>query len=224
MRLIQAEKIGQNKLPDHFRLLVSGPSGCGKTTWIENLIFSNRISKPFTRIYYIYPSDFETPPVDWDQWDSHCVTFVNFIPDLKFFHRIEADSLVVFDDNFEEVANSPLISKVMRIHSRRRFSVILVCQMFFERAKYSRVIKNQLNGLVMFRNFIDVKINHNIARQLGVLKAFKKAEDYVSNTKYDPVVILSPEICLNTKFRVFTNYLSETSFTDSCSFQKCFIE
>ena len=148
MRIIRAEKIGQNSLPGHFRLLVSGPTGCGKTTWIENLIHSKRISKKFSRIYYIYPPDFESPPVDWDSWDSQNVTYVNYIPDLKFFHKLEADSLVVFDDNFEQVINNPLISKVMRIHARRKFSVILVTQMFYEQGKYSRVIKNQLSGLV----------------------------------------------------------------------------
>ena len=221
MRIIRAEKIGCNKLPDHFRLLVSGPTGCGKTTWIEKLIFSERISKPFSRIYYIYPEDFESPPVDWDKWDSNCVTFVNYIPDMKFFHEIEADSLVVFDDNFDDVINNPLISKIMRIHARRKFSVILVTQMFFEKGKFSRVIKNQLNGLVLFRNFCDYKINHNIARQLGVLSGYQNAEKSLEGIKYEPIVLLSSEVVDHLKCRVFINYLSKNDIYCE-KMQKCF--
>ena len=94
--------------------------------------------------------------------------------------------------------------------------------MFYEQGKYSRVIKNQLSGLVLFRNFCDQKINHNIARQLGVLPGFKLAEEHTINTKFDPVVILSAEIVENSRFRVFTNYLSDSDLVCPKSLQKVY--
>ena len=208
MRLYHAKLAGKNCLPDNFRILVSGPSGSGKTRFIEKLIRSKRIKKPFKHIYYCYPEHFEDVPVDWDKWDDIIVTFVPFLPDINFIKSIKENALLVLDDNFDQAIRSPAISQAMRIHSRRKFSMILVTQMFFELGPFSRVIRNQLNAVVLFRNFGDCKINRRVASQMGVLDQYVQAEKATKNKKFDPIVILSGEIVAIQEMRVQTDYLN----------------
>jgi len=190
-------------------MIVSGPSGAGKTTWVENLIKSKRIQQPIKHIYYVYPDDFDEPPVNWHTWPDIVVTYVPYMPDIKFFKSVDMDSLIVFDDNFDQAIKNPSISQAMRIHSRRKFSVILITQMFYEMGPFSRVIRNQCNAVVLYRNFGDIKINRRIATQLGVYDPFLLAEEAVKDIKYTPIVILSNEIVEQPEMRVQTNYLSE---------------
>ena len=213
MRLFHAKIAGNNCLPNNFRMLVSGPTGAGKTKFVENLIWSNRIPEKFSNIYYCYPDHFDQPPVDWDNWPDILVTFVPYLPDINFIRSMKPKSLLVLDDNFDEAIKSPAIGQMMKIHSRRKFSVILISQMYFESGPFSRVIRNQLNAVVLFRNFCDDKINHRIAAQLGVKDQFMMAEKATEDRKFDPVVILSNEIVEIPEMRVQTNYLSDT-----CSF------
>ena len=209
MRLYNGRIVGDNCLPKHFRMIVSGPSGSGKTTWVEKFIKSKRIQRPIKHIYYVYPDDFDEPPVDWHNWEDIVVTYVPFMPDIAFFKTMAEDSLIVFDDNFDQAIKSPSISQALRIHSRRRFSVILITQMFYENGPYSRVIRNQLNAVVLYRNFGDIQINRRIAAQLGVREQFLKAEKATKDTKFDPIVILSNEIVNCASMRVQTNYLAD---------------
>ena len=209
MRQYTARIAGDNCLPNHFRMLVSGPTGSGKTSFVEALIKSDRLQSKPTRVYYCYPDDFEEPPVNWHEWDNILVTYVPYMPDKEFFQTIEKGSLIVFDDNFDEAIENPSISKAMKIHSRRRFSVILITQMFYEQGKHSRVIRNQLNAVVLYRNFGDIQINRKIASQLGVHKQFLMAEKETWNKKYDPIVVLSNEIVDISEMRVQTSYLDK---------------
>ena len=212
MRIFNGKIAGDNCLPDHFRMIISGPTGSGKTTYVESLLRSKRIRKKFTRIYYCYPDDFDEPPVDWGEWEDVMVTFVPYMPGKDFFKSVEKDSLVVFDDNFDQAIKNPAISQAMRVHSRRRFSVILITQMFYEKGQYSRVIRNQCSALVLFRNFGDIMINSTIARQLGVSRQFKLAEEATKDLKYQPIVILNNEIVDIPEMRVQTNYLSDQPY------------
>jgi len=209
MRLFHGRIVGDNCLPNHFRMIVSGPSGSGKTTWVEQFIKSKRIQQPIKHIYYVYPDDFDEPPVDWDKWTDVVVTYVPFMPDIAFFKTMSEDSLIVFDDNFDQAIKSPSISQALRIHSRRKFSVILITQMFYEGGPFSRVIRNQLNAVVLYRNFGDIQINRRIASQLGVREQFLQAEKSTENIKFDPIVILSNEIVNCPSMRVQTNYLAD---------------
>jgi len=209
MRLYNGTLVGNNCLPKHFRMIVSGPTGSGKTTWVENFLKSKRLQEPIKHIYYCYPDDFDSPPVDWDTWNDTVVTFVPFMPDINFFKSMSKDSLIVFDDNFDQAIKNPSISQAMRIHSRRNFSVIMITQMFYELGPFSRIIRNQLNAVVLYRNFGDIKINRRIATQLGVHKPFLLAEKAVKDKKYEPIVILSNEIVETAAMRVQTNYLAD---------------
>ena len=209
MRQYSARIAGDNCLPEHFRMLVSGPTGCGKTTFVENLIKSDRLKVKPSRVYYCYPDDFDEPPVNWHEWNDIVVTYVPFMPDIEFFKTIDKGSLIVFDDNFDQAIQNPSVCKAMKIHSRRKFSVILITQMFYEQGKHSRVIRNQLNALVLYRNFGDIQINRNIAMRHGVRKQYLMAEKETWSTKYDPVVILSNEIVDLPELRVQTSYLNK---------------
>ena len=80
--------------------------------------------------------------------------------------------------------------------------------MYFDQGPYARVIRNQLNAVVLFRNFGDNSINKREASQLGALEQFNEAEKATKNIKFDPVVILSPEIVELNVMRVQTNYLA----------------
>jgi len=56
---------------------------------------SDIIRKKFSRIYYIYPYELETPPVDWDErFPDITVEFLTDIPDLQFFDSVENGALV----------------------------------------------------------------------------------------------------------------------------------
>lgn len=209
MRQYSARIAGDNCLPEHFRMLVSGPTGCGKTTFVENLIKSDRLKVKPSRVYYCYPDDFDEPPVNWHEWNDILVTYVPFMPDIEFFKTIDKGSLVVFDDNFDQAIQNSSVCKAMKIHSRRKFSVILITQMFYEQGKHSRVIRNQLNALVLYRNFGDIQINRNIAIRHGVRKQYLMAEKETWNKKFDPVVILSNEIVDIPELRVQTSYLNK---------------
>ena len=214
MRLYRAKIVGKNYLPKNFRLLISGPSGSGKTTWVERLIKSNRIRYKFKHIYYCYPDHFDEPPVDWDKWDDIIVTFVPFLPDIEYIKSMKENSLLVLDDNFDEAIKSPVIAQALKIHSRRKFSVILITQSFFEIGPFSRTIRNQLNAVVLYRNFGDYQINHKVAKQLGVYKQFLLAEKETKDKKFDPIVILSNEIVQQPEMRVQSNFLS--AFNSYC--------
>ena len=212
MRLYTARKVGNNCLPEHFRLLVSGPSGSGKTTFVEKLLTSDRLQYKPKHVYYCYPPEFDEAPVDWDKWEDTIVTFVPYLPDINFFKAIDKHSVVVFDDNFDQAIKSPVISQIMKIHSRRKFSVILITQMFYEQGSFARVIRNQLNGVVLYRNFGDIGINRTVAMKLGVKEQYLLAEKETTNKKFDPIVILSPEIVEHPAMRVQTSYLSDYSY------------
>lgn len=184
--------------------------GCGKTTFVEKLLHSNRIRKRFKHIYYCYPDHFDDTPVDWaENWTDTLVTFVPYIPDINFFRTMQKNSLIVFDDNFDDIIKSPAVAQALKIHSRRRFSVIIISQMFFELGPFSRVIRNQLSGVVLFRNFGDVGINRRVATQLGALDQFNQADNDTKDEKFNPIIILSSEIVESLEMRVQTSYLSD---------------
>ena len=99
--------------------------------------------------------------------------------------------------------------KTTKIKQKLIFSVIMITQMFYELGPYARVIRNQLSGVVLFRNFGDININKRVAQQLGVMDQFTQAEKFTKDEKYNPVVILSPEIINSPEMRVQVSYLSD---------------
>lgn len=207
MRLYNAKIVGKNTLPENFRLLVSGPTGCGKTTFVKNLITSKRLKSKITHIYYIYPDSFDAPPVDWHTLPNLIITYCPFIPDHDFISNIKKNSLLVLDDVFDSAIKSRAISDALRIHSRRRFSMILITQNFFDSGKHSVSMRNQLNAVVLFRNFGNVRTNRQVADQLDVKQQFLQAEKATESRKFDPIVILSSEIVKTAEMRVQTSYL-----------------
>ena len=207
MRLFHAKEVGSNCLPENFRMVVAGPTGAGKTSFVKQLIHSKRIKKPFKHIYYCYPDHFETPPIDWHKWDDVIVTYVPFIPDINFIKSIKQDSLLILDDNYDECIKSAAISAAFKIHSRRKFAIIIITQFYYESGQFARAIRNQLSAVVLFRNFGDASMNRKIAIQLGVKKQFDLAAKATENCKFDPIVILDGAIVSQQEMRVQTSFL-----------------
>ena len=207
MRLYNAKIVGKNTLPEHFRLLVSGPTGCGKTSFVKKLIQSKRLKKKIRHVYYCYPDSFDEPPVDWHEIPDLIITYCPFIPDHDFIKNIKKGSLLVLDDVFDTAIKSRAISDALRIHSRRRFSMVLITQNFFDSGQHSVSMRNQLNAVALFRNFGNIRTNRQVADQLDVKSQFLQAEKYTENQKFNPIVILSAEIVTTPEMRVQTDYL-----------------
>ena len=207
MRLYNAKIVGKNTLPENFRLLVSGPTGCGKTTFVKKLLQSKRLKKKIRHVYYCYPDSFDSPPVDWHTIPDLIVTYCPFLPDHEFIKDLKKNSLLVLDDVFDSAIKSRAISDALRIHSRRRFSMVLITQNFFDSGQHSVSMRNQLNAVVLFRNFGNVRTNRQVADQLDVKSQFLQAEKATETRKYDPIVILSSEIVSTPEMRVQTQFL-----------------
>ena len=126
-----------------FRMLISGSSGTGKTTFVENLICSNRIDRPFTTIYYCYPFELGDPPVSWhDKCDSN-VEYITDLPDAKFFDTADPNSLLVLDDLWSETCKSPDLVKAFKVFSRKKkISIISISQSYFAGGDAGREIRN----------------------------------------------------------------------------------
>ena len=117
----------EHKIKCPARILISGSSGVGKTTAIEMLIRQNKFSRPFTKVYYFQPADYDRPNVDWHKTMDIEIVYSNEIPDSKFWSTIEKDTLCVFDDLWFEVSESSEMSKAFKVHSRKkRVSLIVV--------------------------------------------------------------------------------------------------
>ena len=141
-----------------FRMLISGSSGTGtklqnkitqvnyflgKTTFVENLISSNRLSHPFSTIYYCYPFELGDPPVSWHDKTSSAVEYLCDLPDAKFFDQVEEDSLLVLDDLWSETCKSPDLVKAFKVFSRKKgVSIISISQSYFSGGDAGREIRN----------------------------------------------------------------------------------
>ena len=116
-----------------FRMIISGSSGTGKTTFCEKMIESDIIDYDFTNIFYIYPEELDSPPVDWDErFPEKNIEYMNAIPDLMFFNSVPRNSLIIVDDLWTEACNSPEMIKAYKVFSRKmQLSLVLVSQSYF---------------------------------------------------------------------------------------------
>lgn len=144
MRTISGSIIESDyRIQTPFRMLVSGSSGTGKTTFVEKLISSNRIDRPFTTIYYCYPFELGDPPVSWHNKTDSNVEYISDLPDAKFFDEADENSLLVLDDLWSETCKSPDLVKAFKVFSRKKkISIISMSQSYFSGGDAGREIRN----------------------------------------------------------------------------------
>ena len=115
----------------------------GKTTFVEKLISSNRLSCPFTNIYYCYPYELGEPPVSWHDKTTSAVEYICDLPDAKFFDQVEENSLLVLDDLWSETCKSTDLVKAFKVFSRKKsVSIIAMSQSYFSGGEPGREIRN----------------------------------------------------------------------------------
>ena len=124
-------------------MLISGSSGTGKTTFVENLIMSKRIDKPFSTIYYCYPFELGEPPVSWHDKTNSCVEYISQLPDAKFFDDADENSVLVLDDLWSETCKSQDLVRAFKVFSRKKnISLIAISQCYFSGGDAGREIRN----------------------------------------------------------------------------------
>ena len=116
------------------------------------------------------------------------------------------------------------MSKAFKVHSRKkRVSLIVVTQNFYESTKYRRNIRNNCNYFLLFKNHGDKGINERAAAQLGFKNEYKLAAEYAFKDRYGFVLIdASPDID-HEDLRVQTFYLNKKLKSNfDCNYSLCF--
>ena len=115
----------------------------GKTTFVQKLITSNRLARPFTTIYYCYPFELGDPPVSWHELTESNVEYLTDLPDAKFFDSCQENSLIVLDDLWTETCKSQDLVKAFKVFSRKKkISLISISQSYFSGGDAGREIRN----------------------------------------------------------------------------------
>ena len=155
MRLIEGEIIKTDRWTHPASIIFSGSSGTGKTTLALKLATRQHFSEPIEHIFYFGPGGNMAQELNWhDILEDISVTYFEGIPNEKFFTNIPENSLVVIDDLYEEAVQSYQIAKAFKVDRRHQnFSIILITQSFYERGKYAKVIRNNCEIFVLFRNY-----------------------------------------------------------------------
>jgi hypothetical protein len=222
MRVISGDVIESNNFVHPFTCLITGSTGVGKTFFVEQLIKSCRISnlEQFSRIYYFFPSELETAPVDWDdEFEDLEVSFHCELPDASFFKTVQKDSLIVFDDDWYNLTKYDEFSKAFRVYARKyKFSCIAISQSYYEGQKHGKSIRNNCDIHVLMKNYGDSTINLRAARSLGYESAFREASKEAYESTHGYVIIFAGPKVKNNKLRVQTNFFD--LHNNFCYYQK----
>ena len=143
------------------RWIIYGPSCSGKTTFVSNLVENSKRFFDTDFTHKIYCSD--TKPIG--EFENFEV--INDIEDLKDFFQ-KSNSLIVIDDNMEQVVNSPLMSKLFTKYSHHnKLTIIFITQNLFPKSKFSRNIYLNSSYIVLTKNPVELLQIQSLSNRLN---------------------------------------------------------
>ena len=165
--LIDGHVFSDLRLQKPFRLIVAGASGCGKTEFVKKLVNKNFFETKFNKIVYIYPDYLNDIPAEF----KRNVDYISGLPKQHYFASLPANTLVVIDDMMIESSKSEEMVKLFSVTARKRnISLILMTQNLYHPGKHFRNIRLNASGVVLFKFFAGVDVNHRFLRDVGLAK------------------------------------------------------
>ena len=163
------------------RAIFSGSSQSGKTFLIGKMLEkqSKLFGNDFEMIKYYFPTYLDESPVNYHESMETPICYESGFPTKESVQSMPRNSLLIIDDQYDEVLKSDLMSQVFKVISGKKdLSIIVVTQNYFQQGKYSRDIRNSCNYVGLFRNCGDSSLNKRVAHCFGLQKAYEAVEGY----------------------------------------------
>ena len=189
------------------RVYVAGSSGSGKTSFVEKFLKSNVFK--YERIYYFHPDFYEKCPVNWDSSINKEVIYRNDIPSIENIQEMKQNSVLVFDDIFDQVESSKDMDYLFRVLSGKfKLHVIVMTQRYYSNGKFCVNIRNCCDYHVLMRN-ADESLTKRIARSLGHSNDITTALRLTENQLYPYIFVDKTQLARVNKIQVYIDVLSE---------------
>ena len=146
------------QLTKPFRALICGPSSSGKSTLLKNILKNKNLflSEDFDSIIYYYPeyscSKFRENYIEELKQLYNCVTSVSGLPDYNDLITIKSNTLLIFDDCFEELMNNNVGRQLaIQLSHHQNLSYFVTSQNFFSGGKYLKTFSRQYTDYFLIR-------------------------------------------------------------------------
>ena len=194
------------------RAVFSGSSQSGKTFLIGKMLEKQKrlFGDEFQMIKYFFPCYLDDSPVNYHESISTPICYEKGFPSKEAILSLPKNSLIIIDDQYDEVVQSNLMSQFFKVISgKRNLSIIVVTQNYFQQGKYGRDIRNSCNYVGLFRNCGDSSLNSRVAQCFGLKKAFNAAEKDLYNTEVYPYCFIDQtQRAQLSSYRLYTDILS----------------
>ena len=209
------------------RAIFSGSSQSGKTYLIGKMLEKQErlFGDCFEYIKYFYPTYLDEAPVDYHLYVSTPVAYEKGFPKKEDVLSMPQNSLIIIDDQADEVVKSDLINQLYKVISgKKNISVICVTQNYFLQGKHSRDIRNSTNYIGLFRNCCDHTLNKRVATAVGLKNAYDAAEKEIYCDEIYPFVFIDQtQRSQLSNYRLFTDILGKVKIAYSTTGMKGYI-
>jgi len=226
-RTREIEKVGNFLFTKPIRAIFSGSSQSGKTYLIGKILEKQNqlFGDEFQFIKYFYPTYLEESPVDYHTNMDTPISYECGFPKRDDILSLPPNSLVIIDDQADEVVKSDLINQLYKVISgKRNISVICVTQNYFLQGKHSRDIRNSCNYVALFRNCADHRLNVRVATAFGLKDAYVAAEKETYRDKIYPYFFIDQtQRAQLSDYRLYIDILGPVKISFSSSGMKGYI-
>lgn len=154
-----------------FRMLVCGSSNCGKSTWILKVIENREkmFDTKFVKILFCVPSISSSLHQQMYHKMKDLFRNTTLIYDLPKATDISNDTLpklIILDDLFDEIVNSPYMDTLFtKISHHLNASILLTCQDYFSRSRSKTIMRN-IDIKILFYPKLDLQYLRYISLQI----------------------------------------------------------
>ena len=195
------------------RAIFSGSSQSGKTFLIGKMLENqfHLFGDEFQIVKYYYPTYLDESPVNYHKSMVTPICYERGFPSKESVLSMPRNSLIIIDDQFDDVLRSNLMNQVFKVISGKKdLSIIVVTQNYFQQGQFSRDIRNSCNYVGLFRNCGDSSLNRRVAQCFGLKRAYEAAEkDSYENTVYPYFFIDQTQRAQLSSFRLYTDILGK---------------